>query len=140
MFTSIRHIAVMTENWNREAKFYQTIFGMKKITNGMTDETGEYNKERGHLSDGVIGLALLQRQPGFKAGFDHFGFAVENVDLVRQRIKQSYPEIFIAESPGHASATVRSTTTNIRCRRDGSFRASASTRSGFPGSKTSTVK
>lgn len=101
MFTSIRHIAVMTENWNREARFYQTIFGMKKITNGMTDETGEYNKERGHLSDGVIGLALLQRQPGFKAGFDHFGFAVESVDLVRQRIKQSYPEIYIAESPGH---------------------------------------
>jgi len=101
MFASIRHIAVMTENWNREAKFYQTIFGMKKITNGMTDEKGEYNKERGHLSDGVIGLALLQRQPGFKAGFDHFGFAVESVDLVRERIKQSYPEIFIAESPGH---------------------------------------
>ena len=48
MFTSIRHIAVLTENWDREAKFYQTIFGMKKITNGMTDEKGEYNKERGH--------------------------------------------------------------------------------------------
>ena len=40
MFASIRHIAVMTENWDREAKFYQTIFGMKKITNGMTDEKG----------------------------------------------------------------------------------------------------
>ena len=84
MFASIRHIAVMTENWDREAKFYQTIFGMKKITNGMTDETGEYNKNRGHLSDGVIGLALLQRQPGFRAGFDHFGFAVESVDIVRE--------------------------------------------------------
>ena len=34
MFASIRHIAVMTENWNREARFYQTIFNMKKITNG----------------------------------------------------------------------------------------------------------
>ena len=79
MFASIRHIAVMTENWDREAKFYQTIFGMKKITNGMTDENGNYNKDRGHLSDGVIGLALLQRQPGFRSGLDHFGFAVENV-------------------------------------------------------------
>ena len=43
-------------------------------------------------------------------------------------------------SPGQASATARSTTTNRRCRRAGSFRASASTRSGFAGSKTSTVK
>ena len=74
MFASIRHIAVMTENWDRMAKFYQTIFDMKKITNGMTDETGTYNKDRGHLSDGVIGLALLQRQPGFRSGLDHFGF------------------------------------------------------------------
>jgi hypothetical protein len=82
MFASIRHIAVMTEHWNREARFYQTIFNMKKITNGMTDETGEYNKERGHLSDGVIGLALLQRQPGFKSGLDHFGFAVESVEVL----------------------------------------------------------
>ena len=64
MFTSIRHIAVLTENWDREAKFYQTIFGMKKITNGMTDEKGDYDQNRGHLSDGVIGLALLQRQTG----------------------------------------------------------------------------
>ncbi|HWH77715.1 MAG TPA: hypothetical protein VNT76_10105, partial [Candidatus Binatus sp.] len=77
MFVSIRHIAVMTENWNREAKFYQTIFGMKKITNGMTDQDGNYDPNRGHLSDGVIGLALLQRQPGFRSGLDHFGFAVE---------------------------------------------------------------
>ena len=40
MFTKIRHVAIVTENYDRMAKFYQTIFGMKKITNGMTDETG----------------------------------------------------------------------------------------------------
>ncbi len=101
MFASIRHIAVMTENWDRMAKFYQTIFGMKKITNGMTDEHGNYNKDRGHLSDGVIGLALLQRQPGFKAGLDHFGFAVEDVQTVRERLKQSYPDIYLAQSQSH---------------------------------------
>ena len=101
MFASIRHIAVMTEHWDREAKFYQTIFGMKKITNGMTDETGEYNLNRGHLSDGVIGLALLQRQPGFKSGMDHFGFAVESVDLVRERVKESYPDVNIHQSQSH---------------------------------------
>ena len=83
MFTSIRHIAVMTENWDREAKFYQTIFGMKKITNGMTDATGNYNPERGHISDGLIGYALLQRQPGITAGLDHFGFEVEDIAAVR---------------------------------------------------------
>ncbi len=102
MFTSIRHIAVMTENWDREAKFYQTIFGMKKITNGMTDEKGDYNKDRGHLSDGVIGLALLQRQPGSRSGLDHFGFAVENVQTGARAPQSSHTPIStFAESPGH---------------------------------------
>ena len=101
MFASIRHIAVMTENWDREAKFYQTIFGMKKITNGMTDEKGEYNKDRGHLSDGVIGLALLQRQPGFRSGMDHFGFAVEDVQTVKDRVAKFYPDVYIHQSQNH---------------------------------------
>lgn len=101
MFAKIRHVAVMTENWDRMAKFYETIFGMKKITNGMTDEYGEYNKNRGHLSDGVIGLALLQRQPGFKSGFDHFGLEVDDVQKVRDRLRDYYPDVFVAQSQNH---------------------------------------
>jgi catechol 2,3-dioxygenase-like lactoylglutathione lyase family enzyme len=49
----------------------------------------------------VIGLALLQRQPGFRSGLDHFGFAVDDVQLVRDRLKQHYPEIFVAQSQSH---------------------------------------
>jgi catechol-2,3-dioxygenase len=101
MFTKIRHIAIHTENHGREATFYKTVFGMKKITEGMTDEHGNYNKDRGHLSDGVIGLALLQRQPGFSAGLDHFGLEVEEVQKVRDRLKQFYPDVFVAQSQGH---------------------------------------
>jgi hypothetical protein len=53
------------------------------------------------LSDGVIGLALLQRQPGFRSGLDHFGFAVDDVQLVRDRLQQHYPEVFVAQSQSH---------------------------------------
>jgi hypothetical protein len=67
----------------------------------MTDENGNYDKERGHLSDGVIGLALLQRQPGFPAGLDHFGLEVEDVQTVRDRLKQFYPDIFVIQSQSH---------------------------------------
>lgn len=101
MFATIRHVAIYTENYDRMAEFYQTIFGMKKITSGMTDATGTYNKNRGHLSDGVIGLALLQRQPGFRAGLDHFGLEVEDVQKVLDRLKESYPEVFVAQSQKH---------------------------------------
>ena len=61
METRIKHVAICTENYDRMAEFYKTIFGMKKITNGMTDATGNYNPERGHISDGLIGYALFQR-------------------------------------------------------------------------------
>jgi hypothetical protein len=71
METRIKHVAICTENYDRMAEFYKSIFGMKKITNGMTDATGNYNPERGHISDGLIGYALLQRQPGISAGLDH---------------------------------------------------------------------
>ena len=98
MFASIRHIAVMTENWDREAKFYQTIFGMKKITNGMTDATGNYNPDRGHISDGLIGYALLQRQPGISAGLDHFGFEVDDVSAVLEKLAERYPDILVSKT------------------------------------------
>ncbi len=101
MFAKIRHVAIYTENYDRMAKFYQSIFGMKKITSGMTDETGSYNPNRGHISDGVIGLALLQRQPGFQAGLDHFGLEVDDVQTVLDRLKQSYPNIKVARSQEH---------------------------------------
>ncbi len=101
MFTKIRHVAIHTDNHFRMANFYKTLFGMKKITAGMTDENGNYDKERGHLSDGIIGLALLQRQPGALAGLDHFGFEVEDVQRVKDRLKECYPNVFVAQSQGH---------------------------------------
>ncbi|MBI2210042.1 MAG: VOC family protein, partial [Deltaproteobacteria bacterium] len=48
MFARIRHVAVYTENYQRTCRFYQSIFGMKKITTGMTDEKGDYDPNRGH--------------------------------------------------------------------------------------------
>ncbi len=101
MSTKIRHVAIHTDNHFRMANFYKTLFGMRKITAGMTDENGNYDKERGHLSDGVIGLALLQRQPGVLAGLDHFGFEVDDIQKVKDRLKQHYPDVFVAQSQGH---------------------------------------
>ena len=101
MSTKIRHVAIHTDNHFRMANFYKTLFGMKKITAGMTDENGNYDQERGHLSDGTIGLALLQRQPGALAGLDHFGFEVEDVQRVKDRLKECYPDVSVAQSQGH---------------------------------------
>jgi len=105
-FAKIRHVAIYTENYDKTARFYRDIFGMKKITSGMTDEKGEYNPERGHLSDGVMGLALLQRHAGIRSGLDHFGFEVESGQTVMDRLKKNYPEVRVTSSLEHVPFAV----------------------------------
>ena len=84
MLAKIRHIAAYTEHYDKVANFYKTVFGMKQITTGMVDESGKASPNRGHISDGVIGLALLARRPGLQSGLDHFGFEVESVKAIEE--------------------------------------------------------
>ena len=106
MFSRIRHVAVYTENYQRTSRFYQTIFGMKKITTGMTDDKGNYDPDRGHISDGVIGLALLQRHAGIRSGLDHFGFEVQATETVLERLRKNYPDLRVATSLEHVPFSV----------------------------------
>ena len=91
MFARIRHLASHTERYDTMAKFYGTIFGMKQITTGLMDENSKANAERGHISDGVIGMALLAKRAGSGQGLDHFGFEVEDVREAVDRIDRFYP-------------------------------------------------
>jgi len=93
MVAKIRHLATCTERYNSEFKFYNTIFGMKQITTGLVDENGKSNPDRGHISDGVIGLALLAKRPGSQQGIDHFGFEVDHVGAVVDRLNRFYPDL-----------------------------------------------
>ena len=93
MFAQIRHLASHTERYDTMAKFYQTVFGMKQITTGLMDENSKANAERGHISDGVIGMALLAKRAGSGQGLDHFGFEVEDVREAVDRIDRFYPEL-----------------------------------------------
>lgn len=104
-FARIRHVAIYTENYNRTAEFYKTLFGMKKITSGMTDDKGNYDPERGHFSEGIIGLALLQRHAGIRSGLDHFGFEVQSGATVMERLKK-YPEVRVTSSLEHVPFAV----------------------------------
>ena len=93
MIAKIRHLATHTERYDTEFKFYQTIFGMKQITTGLVDDTGKSNPDRGHISDGVIGMALLAKRAGSNQGIDHFGFEVDDVKEAVERINRFYPDL-----------------------------------------------
>ena len=97
MFAKIRHIAMYTHNHAAVDKFYQSVFGMKRMTSNTLDESGKQNTNRGHISDGVIGLAILSRYAGMQSGMDHYGFEVEDIKEYVRRMEQHYPKTMIAK-------------------------------------------
>jgi len=96
MHTKIRHVAILTDHRDAMTRFYKTIFGMRQFTNSV-EEDGRINTERGQITDGVIGLAILNKSPGLQSGLDHFGFQVEDREEVLNKIRGSYPEILMTK-------------------------------------------
>jgi catechol 2,3-dioxygenase-like lactoylglutathione lyase family enzyme len=96
MFAKIRHVAMYTHNPAAVDKFYQSVFGLRRMTSHTLDETGKQNSERGHISDGVIGLAILSRYAGMQSGMDHFGFEVTDIKEYVRRMEQHFPKTMIA--------------------------------------------
>ena len=91
MSARIRHLALYTENQEGMSTFYKNVFGMKRITQSFN------NPNQGHISDGVIGLAVLKRRPGFASALDHFGFEVDDVDSILDRLKNKYPKTLVTK-------------------------------------------
>lgn len=91
MFAHIKHAAIYTQNPGTMIAFYEKIFGMKRLTTAVTEAN------RGHISDGLIGLAVLARRPGIPGGLDHFGFEVDDIETVLQRIRDKHPKTIITK-------------------------------------------
>jgi predicted enzyme related to lactoylglutathione lyase len=97
MFAKIRHLAMYTHNYGPVTNFYQKVFGMKRMTSGTVDESGKQDANRGHISDGVIGMAILSRYSGIQSGIDHYGFEVTDIKDFVRRMEQHYPNVKIAK-------------------------------------------
>lgn len=94
MFAQMKHLAIVSSNVNLEGDFYRDVFGLKR--SGMARAGGAVV-----VRDGYVGLNLNPRAPGRQAGFDHFGFEVQDVDLVFSRLKEKYPAVRVLKRPGN---------------------------------------
>ena len=78
----LRHLAILTHQPEKLADFYKKVFELKEM----------YRTKNGsvHLSDGEVNLAILNatdpKEPGHAAGMYHFGFHVDDAEVVAQRI------------------------------------------------------
>ena len=84
----IRHIALYSDNPEREASFYIRAFDLKEVRRSPTGSV--------FLSDGYINVALLKAKGEAAAkGLHHFGFQVENIESTQERLRQIQPGIEI---------------------------------------------
>ena len=102
MPTKIQHAAIVSENFVREAKFYEAIFGMKRSKPGSEDEQKAIrNNYAVSISDGYVGVTVIGRKPGYIPGLHHFGVDVDDVDEAMSRIKKNYPEVAVLKRPSN---------------------------------------
>ncbi|MGH7774709.1 MAG: VOC family protein [Candidatus Binatia bacterium] len=94
MFAKIKHLAIVSNSHVQEGEFYATLFGMKSL--GSSRPAGAVV-----VRDGYVGLNINPRAPGRQAGLDHFGFEVQDVELVYGRLRESYTSIEVLKRPGN---------------------------------------
>jgi catechol 2,3-dioxygenase-like lactoylglutathione lyase family enzyme len=78
----IRHLALICMDPEKLAKFYCDVFEMKVVARSES-------RKNVFLTDGYMNLALLsQKAEGKQNGLNHFGFHVEDADLIAERLKE----------------------------------------------------
>src|SRR5688572_8930482 len=90
----IKHMAIVSENYTLEGRFYEAIFSMKTSGRARPEAAAV-------VSDGYVGMNINPRAPGRQAGFDHFGFEVDSVEEIEARIRERYPMVHLLKRPSN---------------------------------------
>ena len=93
MSARIRHVAIVSDQYALEGRFYEALFGMKTAADTRPERAVT-------VSDGYVGLNINPRKAGRIAGLDHFGLEVDDVDAVRARLRERHPAIQVLARPG----------------------------------------
>src|ERR1043166_2514270 len=102
MPTKIQHAAIVSENFVREAKFYEAILGMKRSKPGSAEEEKAIKTNYAvSISDGYVGVTVIGRKPGYVPGLHHFGVDVEDVEAAMARVKKNYPQVAVLKRPSN---------------------------------------
>jgi catechol 2,3-dioxygenase-like lactoylglutathione lyase family enzyme len=102
MLSRIQHAAIVSENFVREAKFYETVLGMKRSKPGSAEEEKAIRMNYAvSISDGYVGVTVIGRKPGYVPGLHHFGIDVDDVQEAIARIKKKYPDVAVLKRPSN---------------------------------------
>ena len=94
----LRHFALVVRDLESSAKFYESVFGLKRVGQETLDFAAAI-----YLSDGTINLALLNYVGKRGSGLDdaknfvgahHFGFQVDDIAETQKRIEAAGGSFF----------------------------------------------
>jgi catechol 2,3-dioxygenase-like lactoylglutathione lyase family enzyme len=92
MFAKLNHIAIASDQYAINARFYEALFGLRSAKN--------YRPARAAVvSDGRVGMNIIPRREGRVSGLDHFGLEVEDIDEAIGRIKKFDPALTAIKRP-----------------------------------------
>src|SRR5258708_17521220 len=81
MSTKRKHIALVSDSYAVQGKFYEAAVGMRP--------GADPGPERAvTVGDGYVGLNINPRKPGRPAGLDHFGLEVDEMAPILERLKK----------------------------------------------------
>lgn len=92
MFAKINHLAITSDNYATNARFYQALFGMKA-------SNAQRPARACPIGDGQIGLNNIPRREGRRSGLDHFGFEVESIKTAIDRIRAFDKDMEFVQRP-----------------------------------------
>jgi predicted enzyme related to lactoylglutathione lyase len=102
MRSRIQHLAIVSENFLRETKFYEAVFGMKRGTPGAAAEEKAIKMNLAFsVSDGYVGVTVIGRKPGYNPGLHHFGIDVDDIAAASARIQERYPAVTVLKRPSN---------------------------------------
>jgi catechol 2,3-dioxygenase-like lactoylglutathione lyase family enzyme len=81
MGARIRHIAIVSDQYALQGRFYEAIFGMRSAEDKRPERAVT-------VSDGYVGLNINPRKPGRPAGLDHFGLEVDDAEEACARLER----------------------------------------------------
>jgi catechol 2,3-dioxygenase-like lactoylglutathione lyase family enzyme len=86
MAAKLKHIALVSDNYALQGKFYEAAFGMRTAADPRPERAVT-------VGDGYVGLNINPRKPGRPAGLDHFGLEVDEVAPMLERLKKHHVEV-----------------------------------------------
>lgn len=92
MFARINHVAITSDHYAVNGKFYEALFGMRTSSKPRPARSVV-------LGDGYVGLNCIPRREGRTSGLDHFGIEVQDLDLALTRIKKFDPTLETLKRP-----------------------------------------